>query len=62
VRLNPGDARAHNALAVALAETNEFPQAIEELQVARRLDPNNSLFEGNLACLKQRLEGCTLGL
>jgi Flp pilus assembly protein TadD len=60
ISLRPEDAYAHNVLGVALAETQHFSQAVDELKVAKRLDPANGTFETNLACVEQRLQGCGL--
>jgi hypothetical protein len=54
------DARAHNALAVALAQVRHFQQALAALEVARRLEPNNTLFNSNLTCVERHLQGCVL--
>ncbi|PYV43210.1 MAG: hypothetical protein DMG06_11645 [Acidobacteria bacterium] len=56
----PDDARAHNALAVALTKINEIRQAFTELEAAQHLEPNNPLFQANLACLKQHLQNCAM--
>jgi Flp pilus assembly protein TadD len=60
VKAKPDDSHAHNALAVALAGIKEFPTALSELRAARRLAPDNPLFDQNLRCLEKRLEDCTL--
>src|SRR5262249_58328431 len=45
----PGNARAHNNLAVALEATGEFAKALEEYKKALALDPNDSYIRRNYA-------------
>ncbi|HJW13397.1 MAG TPA: tetratricopeptide repeat protein [Thermoanaerobaculia bacterium] len=45
----PGNARAHNNLAVALEATGEFARALEEYKKALQLDPNDSYIRRNYA-------------
>jgi Tfp pilus assembly protein PilF len=45
----PGNARAHNNLAVALEATGEFAKALEEYKKALQLDPNDSYIRRNYA-------------
>jgi Flp pilus assembly protein TadD len=45
----PGNARAHNNLAVALEATGEFARALTEYKKALELDPNDSYIRRNYA-------------
>lgn len=45
----PGNARAHNNLAVALEATGEFAKALTEYKKALDLDPNDSYIRRNYA-------------
>lgn len=45
----PGNARAHNNLAVSLEATGEFARALEEYKKALQLDPNDSYIRRNYA-------------
>jgi Tfp pilus assembly protein PilF len=45
----PGNARAHNNLAVALEATGEFARALEEYKKALQIDPNDSYIRRNYA-------------
>jgi hypothetical protein len=47
-------------LAVALARAKDMSKSMSALEAARRLEPNNSIFQANLNCLKQGLQGCEL--
>jgi Flp pilus assembly protein TadD len=60
LRLKPGDARAHNVRAVALAAMRQYSDAAQELQLALALEPENQIFRENLGCLERRLYGCEL--
>lgn len=62
ISLRANDASAHNALGVALARDNKFSHAISELKTARRLEPGNTKYDKNLACIESHLQGCTLSL
>jgi Flp pilus assembly protein TadD len=55
--MNPDDARAHNALGVALAGSRNLPEAKRELQAAVKLEPSNDIFQKNLRCIDA---GCSL--
>lgn len=59
-RLN--DARAHNALGVALARAGRFSQAAAEISTARRLEPDTTMYQTNLACIEKHLQNCTPSL
>jgi Flp pilus assembly protein TadD len=61
VRVNPEDAHAQNALAVALAGIRDFAAARTQLQRARAIDPGNALYEQNLHCIEQETRNCELG-
>jgi Tfp pilus assembly protein PilF len=45
----PGNARAHNNLAVAFEATGEFARALEEYKKALQLDPNDNYIRRNYA-------------
>jgi Flp pilus assembly protein TadD len=60
VRVNPEDAHAQNALAVALAGIRDFA-ARTPLQRARAIEPGNALYEQNLHCIEQEMRNCELG-
>jgi len=45
----PGNARAHNNLAVALEATGEFARALEEYKKALALDPKDNYIRRNYA-------------
>jgi Flp pilus assembly protein TadD len=59
--VNPEDAHAQNALAVALAGTGDFAAARTQLRRARAIDASNTLYEQNLRCLDQDMRNCHLG-
>jgi Flp pilus assembly protein TadD len=59
--VNPEDAHAQNALAVALAGIRDFAAARTQLQRARAIDPGNALYEQNLRCIEQGMRNCELG-
>ena len=48
VTLTPGDAEAHNNLALAQLQRGDADAAIKEFQEAIRLHPDDSGFQGNL--------------
>jgi protein O-mannosyl-transferase len=54
VRLKPDFADARNNLAVAYAESGRWDAAIEQLEIATRLDPASTVFRDNLEKLKAR--------
>ena len=58
--MNPGDAHARNALAVALAATKDFTNARGEFGRARDLEPDNPLYERNVNCLDRGMRSCEL--
>lgn len=47
VEINPGDAMAHNNLAVALEANGEFDKAAKEYREAMRLDKSNQYIQKN---------------
>jgi Flp pilus assembly protein TadD len=49
VEKEPGNARAHNNLAVALEASGEFARALAEYKRALELDPNDSYIRRNYA-------------
>ena len=61
VRVNPEDAHALNALAVALAGIRDLAAARTPLQRARAIEPRNALYEQNLHCIEQEMRNCELG-
>ena len=52
VRLNPGSVDAHNNLAGVYAATGHLEAAIEQLEIAARLDPVSTMIRDNLEKLK----------
>jgi tetratricopeptide (TPR) repeat protein/multisubunit Na+/H+ antiporter MnhC subunit len=54
VRLKPGFVDARNNLAGIYAETGRLEAAIEQLEIAARLDPASTMIRGNLEMLKAR--------
>jgi Flp pilus assembly protein TadD len=58
--VNPEDAHARNALAVALAAIKDYAGAKTQLQHARAIDPGNPLYERNWNCLERNLGDCEL--
>ena len=48
LRENPGDARLHNNLAVALEALGKLEEAYAEYQTAVKLDPGNDAYRRNL--------------
>ncbi len=49
IAADPGNARAHNDLAVALEATGEFARALEQYKKALELDPRNNYIRRNYA-------------
>src|ERR1051325_1880491 len=47
VDLNPGDAMAHNNLAVAMEANGDFDNALKEYREALKLDRSNSYIQKN---------------
>jgi tetratricopeptide (TPR) repeat protein len=54
VRLKPDIVEAHNNLAAAYAATGHLEAAINQLEIAARLDPASTVFRDNLEKLKAR--------
>lgn len=49
IAAEPGNARAHNNLAVSLEATGDFARALEEYKKALELDPKDSYIRRNYA-------------
>ncbi len=49
LRLNPGDADAHNILGVTLAQQGQVGEAVQEFQMALRINPKHTQASNNLA-------------
>jgi tetratricopeptide (TPR) repeat protein len=54
VRLKPDFVEAHSSLAIVYAETGRLDAAIEQLEIAARLDPASATIRDNLGMLKAR--------
>jgi protein O-mannosyl-transferase len=54
VRLKPDLVEAHNNLAVYYANAGRMEAAIEQMEIAARLDPASTVFRDNLEKLKAR--------
>jgi Flp pilus assembly protein TadD len=54
VRLNPDLVEAHNNLAAVYAEIGRWEAAINQLEIAARLDPASTTIRDNLEKLKAR--------
>ena len=58
--MRPDDPFVHNGLGVALAKTQDLPNATAEFKNALRLAPTNALIQKNQACIENHLQGCEL--
>jgi Flp pilus assembly protein TadD len=51
--MTPSSADAHNNLGAALAQMGQISEAIEQLKVALRINPNDTVARNNLTKLEE---------